>query len=163
MWKKSITNDGVAQPWGFSWHIKDVNGKQIIGHSGGWQGFTANFDRYPEKKLAVSAFTNLRGANPEAITREVMSIFAPELSIDCHSHDRRSRAADHRYRKRFFCQVRSERSSRQQCSPSPASEQIFPNRDRIAERWSTFGELQSLLNCLPAAKNKRAFATIDIA
>src|SRR5690606_5210542 len=64
MWKKVVTNDGVAQPWGFSWHIKDVNDKTIVGHSGGWQGFTANFDRYPEKDLAVIAFTNRRGANP---------------------------------------------------------------------------------------------------
>jgi CubicO group peptidase (beta-lactamase class C family) len=143
MWKKVVTNDGVAQPWGFSWHIKEVNGKQIIGHSGGWQGFTANFDRYPEKGLSVIAFTNLRSANPEAITREITAIFAPELSIDFHPSIEDKEPQITGLVRDFFVKLAANELEAAMLA-SPASEQIFPNRDRIAERWKSFGELKSL-------------------
>lgn len=143
MWKKVVTNDGVAQPWGFSWHIKDINGKQVIGHSGGWQGFTANFDRYPEKSLAVIAFTNRRGANPESISKEVMTVFAPELSIDAipaiEDRDPRITAIA----RDFFARLGPNKLEAEMFAP-PASDDLFPNRDRIAERWGNFGELQSI-------------------
>ena len=143
MWTKVVTNDGVAQPWGFSWHIKDVNGRKIVGHSGGWQGFTANFDRYPEKDLAVIAFTNRRGANPESITKGVMTIFAPELSIDAipaiEDKEPQITAAA-----REFLERLGPNTLEENMFAPPASEDIFPNRNQIAERWGSFGELQSI-------------------
>ncbi len=81
MWSPLITKDGVEQTFGFSWHINELNGKKIIGHSGGWQGFNGNFSRYPEQKLAVILFTNLRGVDPIQLSHGVQEIFAPELSI----------------------------------------------------------------------------------
>ncbi|HSI89400.1 MAG TPA: serine hydrolase domain-containing protein [Pyrinomonadaceae bacterium] len=143
MWKKVVTNDGVAQPWGFSWHIKDVNGKKIIGHSGGWQGFTANFDRYPEKDLAVIAFTNRRGANPEVITRELMAIFAPELSIDAIPAIEDKEPQVTAIARDFLVRLGPNKLEATMFAP-PASEDIFPNRSQIAGRWLSFGELQSI-------------------
>lgn len=143
MWKKIVTNDGVAQPWGFSWHIKEFNGNQIIGHSGGWQGFTANFDRYPEKGLAVMAFTNRRGANPETITRGVMSIFAPELSIDAIPAIEDKEPRINAIVRDFLARLGPNKLEASMFAP-PASEEIFPNRSQIAERWSSFGELGSI-------------------
>ena len=143
MWKKVVTNDGVAQPWGFSWHIKDVNGKSIVGHSGGWQGFTANFDRYPEKDLAVMAFTNRRGANPEAITKGVMTIFAPELSIDAIPTIEDKEPEITAIVSDFLARLGSNTLEAAMFA-SPASEDIFPNKDSIAEHWAAFGKLNSV-------------------
>jgi len=143
MWKKVVTNDGVAQPWGFSWHIKDINGKRIVGHSGGWQGFTANFDRYPERNLAVMAFTNRRGANPEAITRGIMNIFAPELSIDAIPAIEDKQPEMTARVKDFLARLGPNKLEAAMFA-APASEDIFPNRSRIAERWGPFGELRNV-------------------
>jgi CubicO group peptidase (beta-lactamase class C family) len=143
MWKNVVTNDGVAQPWGFSWHIKDINGKRIVGHSGGWQGFTANFDRYPESKLAVIAFSNRSGANPEAITRGIMNIFAPELSIDAIPAIEDKQPEMTARVKDFLARLGPNKLEAAMFA-SPASEDIFPNRSRIAERWGPFGELRNV-------------------
>ncbi|MDM7921940.1 MAG: serine hydrolase domain-containing protein [Pyrinomonadaceae bacterium] len=143
MWKKVVTNDGIAQPWGFSWHIKEINGKQIIGHSGGWQGFTANFDRYPEKNLAVVAFTNRRGANPEVITREVMTVFAPELSIDSIPVIEDKEPQVTAIARDFFARLGANRLEAAMFSP-PASTEIYPHKESIAKRWSTFGGLENV-------------------
>lgn len=143
IWEPLVTNDRLTQPWGFSWHIKNINGKRIFGHGGGWQGFTANFDRYPEKKLAVMVFTNRRGANPEAITRGVMSIIAPELSIDAIPVIADNEPEITALVKDFLAKLGSNKLEAEMFAP-PATEDIFPNRGQIAERWGPFGELRSV-------------------
>lgn len=81
MWTRLTTTSGVQEPWGFSWLLADVNGQRFIEHSGGWQGFTANFSRYPAKGLAVAVLQNRRGANPVEPARRILEILEPELSI----------------------------------------------------------------------------------
>lgn len=81
MWRRLITNDGVPQPWGFSWLLADINGRRVVEHSGGWQGFGSDFLRYPDEQLAVSVFLNRRGVSPVVPTRHVLEIYQPELSI----------------------------------------------------------------------------------
>src|SRR5690606_2791813 len=119
------------------------NDKTIVGHSGGWQGFTANFDRYPEKDLAVIAFTNRRGANPEAITKGVMTIFAPELSIEAIPGIEDKEPQITATARDFLVRLGANTLEASMFAP-PASEDIFPNRSQIAERWGSFGELQSI-------------------
>lgn len=81
MWSPVTTTDGVQQPWAFSWLLENVNGRHLVGHSGGWQGFTANVTRFPAEQLAVIVFLNRRGANPVEPSRHILEIYAPELSI----------------------------------------------------------------------------------
>ncbi len=81
MWNPIITKEGATEPWGMSWSVSRENGRQLVAHSGGWQGFTANFTRYPEKGIAVIIFTNLRGASPDRLSMGVLGLVAPELSI----------------------------------------------------------------------------------
>ncbi len=81
MWTPITTLEGGIEPWGMSWSVTRENGRQLIAHSGGWQGFTSNFTRYPEKKLAIVLFTNLRGASPDRLAVGILSILAPELGI----------------------------------------------------------------------------------
>ncbi len=81
MWTPIKTLEDGTEPWGMSWSVNRENGRQLIAHSGGWQGFTANFTRYPEKKLAIILFTNLRAASPDRLAFGVLGIVAPELGI----------------------------------------------------------------------------------
>lgn len=79
MWTPVITRDGIDQPWGMSWYILNENGHTLIGHSGGWQGYVSNIARYPEKKLTVILFANLRGVDPFRLSHVVHGIMSPEL------------------------------------------------------------------------------------
>lgn len=81
MWDRLKTNDGVQQPWGFSWQVSNVNGQRLVEHSGGWQGFSSNFSRYPAEGMAVILFKNLRASDPLEPTRRILEIYRPELSI----------------------------------------------------------------------------------
>jgi CubicO group peptidase (beta-lactamase class C family) len=38
MWKPVVTNNKEILPYGFSWQLTDIFGKNIVEHSGGWQG-----------------------------------------------------------------------------------------------------------------------------
>lgn len=80
MWSPVKLNDGTTYPYGFGWAIDSVNGKRIIEHNGTWQGFETVIKRYPEKKLAVVVFANLRGARPNKIATRIMALYQDELA-----------------------------------------------------------------------------------
>jgi CubicO group peptidase (beta-lactamase class C family) len=80
IWSPVTLNDGSTYPYGFGWAIDSVNGKRIIEHNGTWQGFESVIKRYPEKKLAVVVFANLRGAKPNKIATRIMELYQPELA-----------------------------------------------------------------------------------
>ncbi len=80
IWSPVKLNDGSAYPYGFGWAIDSINGKRILEHNGTWQGFETVIKRYPEKKLAVVVFANLRGAKPNKIATRIMELYQAELA-----------------------------------------------------------------------------------
>lgn len=80
MWAPVKLNDGSTYPYGFGWSIDSLNGKRILEHNGSWQGFESVIMRYPEKKLAVVVFSNLRGSRPNKIGTRILEIYHPELA-----------------------------------------------------------------------------------
>ena len=81
VWSRLVTNDGMPQPWGLSWWVGTINGQWVVEHSGGWQGFVADFVRYPAAEMAVAVFLNRSGVSPVEPARRVLEIYRPELSI----------------------------------------------------------------------------------
>ena len=81
MWAPTKLNDGTIEHYGFGWSIDSVNGERILEHNGSWQGFECTIKRYPEKKITVVAFANLKRANTYKISTRVLHIYQPELSI----------------------------------------------------------------------------------
>ncbi len=81
MWAPTRLNNGTLEPYGFGWSIDSVNGKQILEHNGSWQGFECTIKRYPEKKIAVVAFANLKRASTYKISTRLLHLYQPELSI----------------------------------------------------------------------------------
>ncbi len=53
----------VMEDYGYGLVIQDLNGKKLIGHSGGMPGFTCQILAIPEDDLHVVVLTNLSGAN----------------------------------------------------------------------------------------------------
>ncbi|MCG7856958.1 serine hydrolase domain-containing protein [Flavihumibacter sp.] len=81
MWAPTKLNDGTNENYGFGWSIDSVNDKRILEHNGSWQGFECTIKRYPEQKIAVVVFANLKRASTYKIATRVLRIYQPELSI----------------------------------------------------------------------------------
>lgn len=81
MWAPTRLNDGTVENYGFGWSIDSVNGKRILEHNGSWQGFECTIKRYPEKKISVVVFANLKRANTYKISTRILHLYQPELSI----------------------------------------------------------------------------------
>lgn len=143
MWTRLVTTDGVEQPFGFSWQIPDVGTQRIIEHSGGWQGFTANYSRYPAAGLSVAVFLNRRGVDPIRVTRGIQRIFHPELSIAAlpalPDPDREMSA----FVRAFVADVVAKRLRATQFAPSLAQE-ILAGADQAAQRFQSYGTLQDM-------------------
>jgi len=52
-----VTDDGKEE-YGYGARIVEYNGVRIIGHGGGWQGITNEFDMYPDLGFAVIVLSN---------------------------------------------------------------------------------------------------------
>jgi CubicO group peptidase (beta-lactamase class C family) len=81
MWSPVKLNNGTTYPYGFGWAIDSVNGKRILEHNGTWQGFESVIKRYPEKKLTVVVFANIRASKPNKIATRIMEVYQSELTM----------------------------------------------------------------------------------
>ncbi len=81
MWAPTKLTDGTIENYGFGWSIDSANGKRILEHNGSWQGFECTIKRYPEKRIAVVVFANLKRASTYKISTKILRIYEPGLSI----------------------------------------------------------------------------------
>src|SRR5687768_8760166 len=71
-------NDGMR--WGLGWALQTYQGHRLVGHGGDpVTGFTANFVRFTDDKLAVIVLTNLMPLDIGVITRRVAGFHVPAL------------------------------------------------------------------------------------
>jgi D-alanyl-D-alanine carboxypeptidase len=71
-------NDGMR--WGLGWALQTYQGHRIVGHGGDHvTGFTANFARFTDDKLAVIVLTNLMPLDINGITKRVAGFYVPAL------------------------------------------------------------------------------------
>src|SRR5690606_9873691 len=140
MWTRLVTTDGTEQPFGLSWQMPDVGTQRLIEHSGGWQGFTANYSRYPAKGLSVAVFLNRRAADPIRVTRGIQRSFHPELGIAGMPALAESDPEMAAFVRAFVADVSANRLRASQFAPALADE-ILAGADRVAERFRSYGTL----------------------
>lgn len=143
MWKHLVTNDKQVLPFGFSWQVEDIFGKNIVEHSGGWQGFTANFSRYPEQKTAFIIFTNLRGVNPVRLCRGVQETYHPELSISGQKAIPDNDPKIAAYVREILRKIVDKQLTSGLFVP-PADDDILPYADKVSAEFKSFGTLHKM-------------------
>jgi CubicO group peptidase (beta-lactamase class C family) len=74
MWSPASTGSGAISEYGFGWFLDGIKGHRRMHHSGGWQGFTARIERYPDDRLTVAVLANL--APPDSRLREITAAVA---------------------------------------------------------------------------------------
>jgi hypothetical protein len=71
-------NDGTR--FGLGWHLQTYLAHRVAGHGGDHlTGFTANFSRFIDDKLAVIVLTNLMPLDIGGITRGVAAFYLPAV------------------------------------------------------------------------------------
>lgn len=79
MWAPVKLRGGRTHPYGFGWELGEANGRRVVSHQGGWQGFKAFITRYPDDRFTVILFANLAEANQRRLAQGVVAVYHPEL------------------------------------------------------------------------------------
>jgi CubicO group peptidase (beta-lactamase class C family) len=80
-----LKNDSIVQMddgtrFGLGWDLPVYHGHRVVAHGGDHiTGFTANFSRFIDDKLAVIILTNLMPLDIGGITRSVAGFYVPAL------------------------------------------------------------------------------------
>src|SRR5688572_4836367 len=83
--KNDSTVQDAGRRYGLGWDLQTHQGHRMMGHGGDHvTGFTANFARFPDDKLAVIVLTNLMPLDIGAITTRIAGFYDPALLPSAH-------------------------------------------------------------------------------
>jgi CubicO group peptidase (beta-lactamase class C family) len=72
----TMFNRGHFMLYGLGWMLQEYNGRKIVSHTGGVNGFVTSVTMLPEEKLGILVFTNTDANNfYEALKWEIMDAF----------------------------------------------------------------------------------------
>jgi CubicO group peptidase (beta-lactamase class C family) len=75
LWTPLKLESGESTGYGLGWSVGTVDGRRVIGHSGGSVGGTTQFLIFPDERLVVAVTTNLSDAKVGPIANEVAKLF----------------------------------------------------------------------------------------
>jgi len=73
--------------WGLGFHVAEVDGRTVVGHSGGCPGFYSVFSLDPKAELAVIVLTNAIGSDVYRYAGEAMKVVRPATERSVESCD----------------------------------------------------------------------------
>ncbi len=78
---KPLTKDAMTamftpfkDKYAYGWFVETRDGRTRVGHGGGINGFTTDFQRYPEDDTCVVVLTNVQPANPGKVAQDLAAI-----------------------------------------------------------------------------------------
>jgi D-alanyl-D-alanine carboxypeptidase len=81
LWTPATASDGQTIPYGAGWFIDRMRGVAHLSHSGGTNGFSCIYLRFPEQHLSVVGHCNVYGGGPDdALARAAAAHFLPALN-----------------------------------------------------------------------------------
>jgi serine beta-lactamase-like protein LACTB, mitochondrial len=82
MWTPLKPSDGSEDKYGLGWGVGNENGLKIVGHSGGQQGTSTDFQIAPDQRAGVVVLINLEEAPSTELATEILHILlgTPESS-----------------------------------------------------------------------------------
>jgi len=72
-------NNGEPMDYAYGLFVQDYKGQKMVGHSGGYGGYSAEFIRFPEKKFTVLCLSNNGSLSAPKLARQVADIFLDEF------------------------------------------------------------------------------------
>jgi CubicO group peptidase (beta-lactamase class C family) len=85
---QGVLNDGKRIDYAAGLVIGTYRGLRTVSHGGAWQGFRAQFERFPDEGLALITLCNVANANPGALTDKVADILLGRKMAPAPQHTR---------------------------------------------------------------------------
>ena len=82
MWTPARLADGSQCGYGLGWFVDAQQGRRRVRHDGGVPGFTADFERYLDDRLAVIVLTNSGSAEPASMAQHIAGLAVPALAAE---------------------------------------------------------------------------------
>jgi len=79
MWTPVKLANGSTYPYGFGWHLDDVNGHRLVYHDGNRADGSSMIGRYLDDRLTVIVLANRSDVNTGRIARHVAGLMMPAL------------------------------------------------------------------------------------
>lgn len=104
---QGVMNDGKKIDYAAGLVIGTYRGLRIVGHGGAWQGFRAQFERFPDQGLTLITLCNVGNANPGEYTNKVADILLGRKMAPAPQHTRVSLSDDqlHQYEGLYWSQT----------------------------------------------------------
>ena len=96
MWTPPTLSSGEESDYGFGWLINEIEGRQMLSHSGGIDGFSTFIARLPEEGVTVIVLVNQEGGSAVLLARAIGQLYLPHLAPQSIEDDNASITADHR-------------------------------------------------------------------
>src|SRR5262245_1288765 len=80
LWTPAKANDGSTIPYGAGWFTDNTRDLAHLSHSGGTNGFSCYYLRFPDQHLSVLAHCNTYGGRTASIPRAAAAHFLPALN-----------------------------------------------------------------------------------
>jgi len=80
LWEPARATDGKTIPYGAGWFTDSYRDVSFISHSGGTNGFSCFYLRFPEHHVSVLVHTNTYGGEIGALAQAAAAHFLPELN-----------------------------------------------------------------------------------
>lgn len=80
-WAPVKLSSGKTSSYGYGWMVEPTPGHRRIHHSGAWQGFKAQLDRYVDDRLTVVVLANSSYARPSKISSLIVAHYLPALAV----------------------------------------------------------------------------------
>lgn len=74
MWTPLKPSDGSEDNYGLGWGVGKEPGLKVVGHSGGQQGTSTDFQIAPEQRIGVVVLTNMDDLDPAKLATEILHI-----------------------------------------------------------------------------------------
>ena len=74
MWTPLKPSDGSKDSYGLGWGVGDEGGIRVVGHSGGQQGTSTDFQIAPAQRAGVVVLTNMEDIDPDKLATEILKV-----------------------------------------------------------------------------------------
>lgn len=81
-WTPPKLANGDNSDYGYGWMIGELKGHRLVSHSGAWQGFKSQIDRYVDDRFTVIVLANSASAKPGKFTSMITGHFMPALAVE---------------------------------------------------------------------------------
>jgi serine beta-lactamase-like protein LACTB, mitochondrial len=77
-------SDGSKDTYGLGWGVGSKEGMHYVGHDGGQQGTSTDFDIAPSQRAGVVVLVNMEGVNPDGLSVEILKILLGDSAEPKH-------------------------------------------------------------------------------